>query len=321
MGTIFGKIMSKIASGLDGLRDRSARLQSQQRAAVLALEKAKASLQSHLLDGDDDAMVTATLQSKVDSAASLLGSLDDAVKVQAERVADAERQIADEKTQASRKAASGEIAADVAKYETQTSQWLATSRTFAKDLQKYSTFRSEIGAISNFVTNAANEVESAMAVTIPDLRDAAKAVLEGREKPPAPPAAVVKFVPPKTPPLTCVFAMQNLKYDDTNGQLIRFPKMNLCDLPPELAARALKLQWAIPLSDPRVKRLNASYGSQIPAAHHCCDLDTGMSSTVAPVMASSPFEPHPTRPHHGLIPEQRAPIVASRSAPIEKPED
>ena len=311
--------MSKIAIGLDGLRDRSARLQSQQRAAVLALEKAKASLQSHLLDGDDDAKVTAALQSKVDSAASLLGSLDDAVKVQAERVADAERQIADEKTQASRKAASEKIAADATNYEKQNVQWLATSRTFAKDLQKFSTFRSEIGAISNFITNAANEVESAMAVTIPDLRDAAKAVLEGREKPPVPPAAVVKIVPPKPPPTETVFFLRASKWTDAEGKLRLIQKFNDAALPPALAAHAIKTGAAVEWYSPLRKQNLGTWNGRPFHAEHCFALDAA-SETREPITHSA-FEPHPSRPNHGMMPEQRAPMVASRSAPVEKPEN
>ena len=314
--------MAKFSTSVDALKTRHSQLTAKRDAAERAVAKATEARQRNLLDGDIDDTKTATqLQAAVDSASSSLAGFDDALATLAQQIEDAQRALDDEKSKIARKAASEEILTDVAYLEKELPPVFAALRKHAVAINKYASFRAEMGAISAFTENAINELEVALGVSLPDLKVAAKAVEEGREKPPVPLAAVVKFIAPKPPPLTCVFAMQNLKYDDTNGQLIRFPKMNLCDLPPELAARALKLQWAIPLSDPRVKKLNGSYGSQIPAAQHCCDLDTGMSSTVAPVLASSPFEPHPTRPHHGLIPEQRAPMVAARSAPVEKPED
>jgi hypothetical protein len=51
--TFFGNIMAKIGESLGLLKGRSARLTSQRDAAKSALAKARATLQTFLLEGDD----------------------------------------------------------------------------------------------------------------------------------------------------------------------------------------------------------------------------------------------------------------------------
>jgi len=320
--TFLGKLMAKIGENLGLLKDRSTRLQSQQRAATLALGKAKAALRDHLLDGDDnDAKATAALQAKVDGAASLLASLDDAVKAQTERVANAEREMAAEQAQANCKAASEKIAVDVAKIERQLPNVLAAMRALAADLNVYEIFRFEAGSIAKFAINAANEIETALSVAIPDLKGGVIAVREGKEKPPIPPAAVVKFTAPKAPATETVFLLRHLKFTDAQGKVQCLGKMRDHALPPHLAQKALKSGAAVPLSDPRRKSLSGSWGMIVPSESQCESLDATPSGTVAPIMHST-FEPMDRGPPvHGVMPVQRAPMVAARSAPVETPEN
>jgi hypothetical protein len=113
-------IMQQIGAALGLLKTKMARLESQRENAKSALQKAKAALQAHLLDGDDtDERTVISLQGKVDSAFSLLGSLNAAVETQANRVVQAERELADEETKRQRKAASDAISVDIEHIEKQ----------------------------------------------------------------------------------------------------------------------------------------------------------------------------------------------------------
>src|ERR1035437_5904463 len=162
---LFRTIMAKISESRGSLKDRSARLTSQRATAMTSLEKAKAAMQTHLLEGDaDDTKALAALQAKVNDAFSLLASLDAAIAEQARRVADAERQLVDEATKVARKAASEALAIDVAKIEAQLAPWLASTRQLASAISKYETFRFECGSIPKFMTNAAAEIELALSV-------------------------------------------------------------------------------------------------------------------------------------------------------------
>jgi hypothetical protein len=315
---MFGKLMAKIGESLGLLKERSARLTSQRDAAKTSLEKAMAAVQAHLLEGDaDDVKALGVLQSAVDRASSLLASLDAAIAEQTRRVADAERQLADEQTKAARKAASEALARDVEQIEQLIVPWLSTTRQLAAALAKHETFRFEAGSIAKYLANAAQEVEIALSVSIPDLRGGVIAVAEGREKPPVPPATVAKIVAPKAPVTETVFLLRHLKYTDAQGNVQCAGKMRDHALPPHFAQKALKSGAAVPLSDPRRKSLSGSWGMMAPSESQCESLDGTPSGTAAPITHSA-FEPHPSRPNHGMMPEQR---VAARSVPIEKPEN
>ena len=109
--------MTQIGEALGLLKTKLSRLTNQRNSAESELERAKSNLQAHLLSDSEDQKITAALQAKIDSSFSLLGSLNAAIGTQAERIADAERQKANEQNQAARKAASEAFAADVAKIE------------------------------------------------------------------------------------------------------------------------------------------------------------------------------------------------------------
>ena len=283
--------MAKVVGGLDAIRVKQTSLVSQRDATEVSLAKARTALQSFLLDGDDnDIKARDALQAKVDSAASLLAALEDAVKAQALRVSDAERAAADERTQAARKAASEALASDVANIEGQIAPWLAATRKLAVALAQYETFRFESGSIGKYLANAANEIELALSVTIPDLRGGIVAVAEGREKPPTPPAEVVKFVAPKPPPTETLFFLRHAKYTDASGAVKCLGKMREHALPPPLAKKALSSGAAIPLTDPRVRTLKGNWGMIVPGPDQCEALDGTPSGNAAPVIHSA-FEP------------------------------
>ena len=289
--SFIGKIMGKITGSLGSLKDRQARLASQRDAAKTALEKAKAARQHHLLEGDvSDAKTSTALQAKVTVAESELAGLDEALAEQARRVADTERALADEQTQATRKAASEALQRDVDAIEAQLAPWLTSTRQLASVLAKYETFRFEAGSIGKYLLNASNEIEIALSVTIPDLKGGVAAVLEGREAPPSQPAPVIKFVPPKPPPTKTIFFTRASKWTDASGKLHVIQKFSDAILPPELAAHALKVGAAVELNSPLRKQNIGTWGGRPLHAEHAHALDAASAST--PIVHSA-FEPHP----------------------------
>jgi small-conductance mechanosensitive channel len=292
MATVWKNIMAKISGGVDVLRDRQARLTSQRDAAKAALEKAKAARQFHLLEGDvADTKTAAALQAKVSAAESELAGLDEALTEQARRVADAERQLADEQTKAARKAASEVLEREVEAIEKMTASWLITTRQLSTALAKYETFRFEAGSISKYLANASNEVEFALSVTIPDLRGGVIAVLEGREAPPSQPAPILKIAAPAPPPTKTVFVTRAVKWTSSDGKLHLVQRFTDTALPPELAAHALKVGAAVELNNLLRRQNLGTWSEKQLHAEHCFALDEA-SRTAAPILHSA-FELHP----------------------------
>jgi chaperonin cofactor prefoldin len=285
-------IMKQVGEALGLLKSKMSRLESQREAAKLSLQKAMAALQAHLLDGDDsDEKTTGNLQAKVDSARSLVASLNTAIETQADRVVQAERELADEETKKQRTAASNAIYADVEHIEKQLAPWLATTRALATDLRKYAGFRTETSAIAEFITNASNEAELALSVSIPDLRGGALAVLDGRERIPVQPGVVVKMVAP-APTTERLFLTQPLAWYDADGTRNRAPSMHDANLPLTLVAKARAIGAAHDLKSDIRSKNHGSKTSAPPAWEHCKMLndDPKAKTDVEPIMASSPFE-------------------------------
>ena len=309
--------MAKIGESLGLLKGRSARLTSQRDAAKSALAKARATLQTFLLEGDDadDKTVTA-LQGKVDGATSLLASLDDAIRTQTERVAAAERELADEQTKKERTAASDVIFSDVERIEGQVKPTLTAMRALATDLAKYASFRVEASGISEYLANAAHEVEIALSVSIPDLRSGALAVLEGRERAPSQPAKIVKLVAP-APTTERLFLTHSLGWFDAEGRKYRAPAMHDADLPLTLIAKG-KAIGAVHDMNSDVRRKNhGSKTSAPPEWAHCKMLndDPKAKTDVEPILHSA-FERHPdVRPAYTGTMRQPQTGTATRSLP------
>jgi hypothetical protein len=307
-------IMTQVGTALGLLTDKMSRLESQRDAARTTLQKARAALQTHLLDGDDgDDKTVAALQAKIDTAQSLLESLDEAVRTQSERVAEAEREASDKETKRQRLAASEIIANDVARIDAQLKPWLAATRALATDLAKYGTARFECGSIGAYLANLAAETEVALAVSIPDLKGYVIAVAEGREKIPVMPGTVVKMPAPKPPAPTTqrFFLSRNIAFYDAQGGKHCAPSLTDFDLPVGLITKATEF-GAIHAMDSAVRKKNHGGKSQSskPAFEHCVWLngDPTAKSYVEPVRSSHLGDPQPM---------DRGPVRTGTLAPLQ----
>jgi hypothetical protein len=312
-------IMQKVGTALGLLTDKMRRLENQRDAARTTLQKARAALQTHLLDGDDgDERTVAALQGKIDSAQSLLTSLDEAIRTQTERVAVAERDAADKETKAKNMAASEVIANDVARIEGQLKPWLMATTLLASDLTKYGAARFECGSIGAYLANLAAETEVALAVSIPDLKGYAVAVAEGRERAPTTPATVVKLVTPKPQPTETIYFLKPAKWTDANGQLHLIQRTTDAMLTVALAKHAIKIGAAVERTDQQRKQTLGGWSGRPLRREDCVALDAASeTSNVTPIM-SSHFQTVDRGPPITGTMRQPGAMAATRTLPTKK---
>jgi hypothetical protein len=312
--------MQKFGESIGLLKTRMSRLENQRDAARTTLQKARAALQTHLLDGDDgDEKTVNALQARIDSAQSLLESLDEAMRTQAERVATAERELADEQTRAQRKAASEVIANDVARIEGQLKPWLAATRALGTDLAKYGGARFECGSIGAHLGVLAHDVEIALAVSIPDLKGYVTAVADGRERAPTAPAPVVKLVTPTKPPTETIYFLKPSKWTDSNGQLQLIQRTCDAVLPVAQARFAIAKGYAVERTDPQRKQTLGAWAGRPLRREDCVALDAASETSNVEPIRHSAFEPHPNvgKPYNVIVPTQPL-MTGTRSMPTTK---
>jgi hypothetical protein len=183
--------MQKLESELAALNARSKLLTGKRSAAQSILDSAVEARQRMLLTGDiEDTKAALALQAKVDTANSALAGFDTAITAQAALIADAEAILATKRLDGRRMAASELLAAQVAAVDELVGPWLRTSRDLASALDAIH-WRFESTQMGAFVRNAAGEIENAAAMTGGDLRHSIKAIRDGGQDIPNPPAAVV----------------------------------------------------------------------------------------------------------------------------------
>jgi hypothetical protein len=315
------EIMKQIAEALGLLKSTMTRLNMQRGAARAALEKARDALKQHLLSSDGgDQTTIAALKNQIVSERELITALDDAAETQTALVVAEENRLVDEETRKRRTAASEAILADVKNIESQLAPWLAATRALATSLKKYESFRTECSGIAEFLGKCATESEFALSMTIPDLRSAAQAVLQGTERPPVMPGVVVKIPAAQAAPTTQrLFLTQHLAWHDSNGVKHRAPSMHDADLPLDLVAKARALGAAHDLkSDVRAKN-HGSKTSAPPDWNHVKWLnDPKGESNVEPIRHTA-FETHPNvpPPYSLIVPTQPA-MESTRALPTKK---
>jgi hypothetical protein len=317
---MFGKASNQ--KKLDQLRQRAVALGRKRDEAKSALEEAAAARQQHHLEGDlEDLKISAKLQAQVDSAASTLRGLEDAVAALLPQVAGAERQLAAEQERAERKVASEKLGQEIAVLESKLHPWLEATRALA-DLWGKQTLRFEAGAIGRYLANAAGEVEVAANVTLVDLHGAVKAIGGGREAIPRP-ALILVETPALPPPTVPCFALRHVAWTDHHGTL-RSASANTGNiaLPEAAAERGLKSGAVVLMSDPKVKQLARSRAELfVPDPARCELLDDSVipPSTVKtakhsafPLPPGETFEPLDRGPAYSMK-APPAPAVAARS--------
>jgi multidrug efflux pump subunit AcrA (membrane-fusion protein) len=186
------------------LRERDALLITMRSEAEAVLDAAKADRQNHLTGGDlSDGDVVRALHNRVDAAGKALAGLDEARADVAIKIADAEAAQHAEQRRVQAEVNAKALAAVIANVKENLPGFLATAREMSELLGSLNNFRYQVGGVSNYLANVANETEAGLRVVLADLSGAVDEVARGERaitigKPePTPIAATPAVVPPK----------------------------------------------------------------------------------------------------------------------------
>jgi chromosome segregation ATPase len=189
----------KIEDTIAGLAKRGEQLAVKRAKAQDALDKTTKARQDTLLSGDlDDQRAIDKLQSAVDSAASALVGIDDAISILARQKSEAEPALAEQRERVARTAAADKLTVRVTAIETAFKPWLEQSRIFADALSELAHVHFGADEMSKFLENCMGQLETAMNFQITELKTMPAAILDGRQPIPAdkPKPVPVAMVPP-----------------------------------------------------------------------------------------------------------------------------
>jgi hypothetical protein len=288
--------MQKIEDTIAALTKRGEQLAVKRAKAQDLLDKATKARQDALLSGDlDDQRAIDKLQIAVDSAASALVGIDDAIGILAQQKSEAETALAEERERVARAAAADKLTAQVAAIETAFKPWLEQSRIFADTLAELAHMHFGADEMSKFLENCMGQLETAMNFQVTELKTMPAGLLDGRLPVPAdkPKPAPVEVTKP-APETHRLFALRPLKWTDAEGHVRYGQQFEDCDLPPVAARRALRLGAVCNLHDQRRNEVRGSRGGQHvnTNAVDLLDLDDEEDCRpqhIQPVMRSDPL--------------------------------
>jgi hypothetical protein len=234
-----------------------------------------------MLDGDlSDERLAAKVQDAVVSSTSKLSGINDAISALRVQIEGAEQQLAAERERVERVAASEQIASHVAALERQIEPWLKQTRELAASMAALDHVF-EVGQIGNYLSNAAAEVEVAVAVMLPQLRALVTAVANGDAPIPHRPEPMVPVAEVPVAPTQIVFCLRSVKWRDENGEQCVAGKFTDAYLPPETAVRALRSGACVRVDD-SLRRKNKGWSTEIPRADLAFDLDADPATQEQP---------------------------------------
>jgi hypothetical protein len=267
----------KTQDNIAALTKRGIQLDAQRSAARAALDKATKARQDAFLGVDEiDEQKVAKLQRAVSDAAGLLQGIEDAIGVLSQEKAQAEAQLHAERDRAAREIAAKTFEARVAAIEAGLAPWLEQSRIWSDALAALAHMHFGCDEMSKFLQNSMAQLEVAANFQLAELRAMPKAILDGSMAIPAPkppePAPVTVTEQPRT---QTVFLLRSVKYKDAAGKTVYATGLEDCEMPIEIAQRALRSGAAVNLSNPKRRELKGAKGGTHgdPNALNNTDLD------------------------------------------------
>jgi chromosome segregation ATPase len=195
--------MQQLEATIGALAKRDEQLVAKRAMAQDALDKAIKARQQALLAGDlDDHRALDKLQGTVDTAASTLAGIDDALAILAQQKAEAERLLSAERERIERAAAADKLHKRVAAIEAALPSYLAQSRALADALSEIGHWHFESGQMSGFLQNTMGQIEIAANFTLAELKAMPDAIRQGRQAIPREPASTPVVVTEPTPEMT-----------------------------------------------------------------------------------------------------------------------
>jgi hypothetical protein len=168
----------KLEVELSALTARAGLLTGKRTAAQGMLDATLEARQTLLLTGDvEDTKATQACQAKIDTATSALAGFDAAIAALVDSIAVVETKIAAQQNAADRKDASEQLAAQTDLLENQLGPWLALTRDLAASAALVGGVHFEASQIGGYLRNAASEIETAVHVSVNNLRGTVAAIL------------------------------------------------------------------------------------------------------------------------------------------------
>jgi hypothetical protein len=262
---------------LAALRQRADALDAKRKAAEAELTAATEARQRHHIEGDlDDANTAQVLQDRVNAAASQVVGLEDAIAVVQAQIADIERKLDAERTQAGRNEAADKLACDLDGIEKALPAYLMAARKLADAVEAVAHFHYEANELGTVARNWAAQIEVAGAFAVAELRGMVEQIKTGAASiPPAKPKPAPVSAPEPTPETRRLFALRPIRWTDANGCVRSCLQYEDCDLTPAAAQRGLRIGAVCGLDDPRRKSLKGAHGGRHgnPDGPNICDLD------------------------------------------------
>lgn len=292
--------MQQLETAIASLTKRGEQLTAMRAAVQNTLDKATTARQQALLAGDlDDQRALDKLQDPVDTAASTLAGIDDALGALAQQKAEAERQLAAERERGARAAAADKLHKEVAAIEAALPSYLTQSRVLADALSKIGHWHFESSQMVNFVQNTMGQMEIAANFALAELKALPGAIREGRQGIPGEPPPKPLPVAEREPPTMSVFMLRSAHYRDHDGRKRFAGQWEDAIMPVTTAQRAMRMGVAVPVTDPRRARLRGTRGGDFdPRAGDVIDLEAieepKMVSQADPVLRAANFTPLPT---------------------------
>lgn len=276
--------MQKLESTVSSLKKRDDQLVAKRIAARSELEKAINARQQALVSGDlEDALDK--LQGAVNSAASTLKGIDDALALIDREKAEAERQLAAERDRAERAKVSAEINGAAESVAARVEPTLSAMREIAEHLMQLDHVSFEMGQLGRYLAGVAGEAEIALDFVMSDVRRSMAAVKDGSTAIPRRPAPAEQAAAPRpTPPTMAIFMLRSAHFRDHDGRKHFAGQWEDATMPVATAQRALSMGIAVPMTDPRRAQLRGCRGGDFePRAADVVDLDA--------------IETHPSKPN------------------------
>jgi hypothetical protein len=281
--------MDNITKELAALTARRDALASKQSAAKVALERALDARQLHLTEGDiNDEQVALKKQAAVDNAASALAGFEIALASMAAKVTDAQARLTNETQAVAAGKASIKLGKQTDVVENCSVRWLESTRALITALDTVGPVRFEMAQIGGFLRGVCSEVEMAVDVGLPALRDTVNHVRDGLA--PIPQEAAAPIAKPPSPPKPVtkrVFAMHALTWRDDGGQQRTVAKWYDIELPEAAANYALSVNLAVLPTDPMCAKARGQAQGH-PEAHWLNDLDRRTGPNIP---GSQPAQP------------------------------
>lgn len=286
----------ELEATIASLTKRGEQLAIKRAAAQVALDKTIKARQHALLSGDlDDQRALDNLQSLVDTAASTLTGIDDALAVLAQDKADAECQLAAERERIKRADAADKLHKQVTAIEAALPIYLEKSRDLADALSATGHWHFETSQMASFVQNAMSQIEIAANFALADLKAMPDAIRCGQQAMPVEPLTMPTAEPAAEPPVMTIFLLRSARFRDQDGRKRFAGQWTDATMPVATAQRALDKGIAVPTTDPRRAQLRGARGGDFtPDAPDVVDLDAAEASKAAlhhvdPVLRSANF--------------------------------